>query len=192
MNDFEGMTEQTTKILLDWQVAGKKGKGHSRLGWVKTENPASSRSNELTIAHRDILLRKYWKSTIVFPNRTGISRGLMRNQNVTTNCVLSLFLGRYLWHLFYLVSGSLPEWLSSCILTVLRLPLIANLTFSWKTGRDSGVGGGVEGINRGKVSLLSISHLPKCLYSLLMYTHRIKRLEGWYRPNASNTVIFGW
>lgn len=72
----------------------------------------------------------------------------------------------------------LPEWLSSCILTVLRFPLIANLIFSWKTGRDSGVGGGVEGINRGKVSLLSISHLPKCLYSLLVYTHRIKRLEG--------------
>lgn len=90
--------------------------------------------------------------------------------------VLSSWVGTLTFTL--LVSGSSPEWLSSCILTVLIFPLIANLIFSWKTGRGSGVGNRVEGIIRGKVRLLSISHLPKCLYSLLVYTHRIKRLEG--------------
>ena len=49
----------------------------------------------------------------------------------------------------------------------------------------------MEGIIRGKVSLLCIPHLPKRLYGLLVYTHIIKRLEG-YIPNVNNTVvIFG-
>lgn len=87
------------------------------------------------------------------------------------------------------MAGSLkPEWLSSCFLTVQGFPLIANLIFSRKTGRGSGVGGRVEGIIRGKVSLLCISHLPKCLYGLLVYTHKVKRLEG-YIPNVNNTVV---
>lgn len=37
----------------------------------------------------------------------------------------------------------------------------------------------MEGIIRGRVSLLCIPHPPKCLYSLLVYIHRIKRLEGY-------------
>lgn len=69
------------------------------------------------------------------------------------------------------------------MLTVLRLPLIANLIFFWEMSSGSGV----EAILRGKAILLCVP-LLNVSAAYLWYIHRIKRLEG-HTPNVNTTVL---
>lgn len=80
-------------------------------------------------------------------------------------------------------------WLSSCILTALRFPLIANLIFFWEIDKGSGVGGGVGEIIRGKLVPFYIPRLPNVSTAYLRICIYIYKTLERHVLNINNSVI---